>query len=137
MTDSDGRGQNRGQSISQYTGMLTVHVMTPWAPVVIRLAIAVLPGGVDLLILGSKTLRKQLNIDILGGLRAKVLGHGNLAESEHGLAAVPGASSTVTVGLRKLIVSLGAMQTIADAEEARIPVYRFNRGSGWRGNRVW
>lgn len=37
--------------------------------------------------------------------------------SEYGLAAVPGAGSTVAVGLRRMTVSIKALQTIADAEE--------------------
>lgn len=53
---------------------------TPWAPVVIRLAVAVVPGGDDVLILGSKTLRAQPNTDILRGLWAKAMVRGELAE---------------------------------------------------------
>lgn len=47
----------------------------------------------------------------------KALGHGELAESKHGLAAVPGADFTVAVDLRRVKVYLGAMQMIPDAEE--------------------
>ena len=41
----------------QQTFVLKVSDLTPWGPVVIQLAEAVLPGGDDVLILGSKTLR--------------------------------------------------------------------------------
>lgn len=77
------------KNISWQTGVPATHAMTPWAPVVIRLAVSMLPGDAAL-ILGSKAPRLQLNIDILKGLRTKVLYFGELAESEHGLAAVPG-----------------------------------------------
>lgn len=51
------------------------------------------------------------------GLRANALGHGELAESEDGQVAVPGADSTTAVGIRSVTVSLAAMQSVADAEE--------------------
>lgn len=75
----------RGQSLSQQTGMLTAHITTPSVPVVIRLAVAALPGegGNGFLTLDSKTLREQLNVDLMEELRARVLSHGELAESEH------------------------------------------------------
>lgn len=69
------------------------------------------------MILGSKTFRDQLNIDVMEGLRAKALGHGKFAESEHGLDAVHSAGSAVTIGVRRVTLSLGAIQTIADAKE--------------------
>lgn len=48
-------------------------------------------------------------------MRAKAVGHGEL--EKYGLAAVTGAGSAVMAGLRRVTVSLRAMQTIADAEE--------------------
>lgn len=74
-------------------------------------------GGDGVLILGPKALREQVDIDMMEGLWAKTLGHGELAEHDHDLAAVTGAASTVAVGLRRVTVSLRAMHTIADAEE--------------------
>lgn len=56
MTVSDGWGGK----VAQQKG-----VLTPWTPVVTGLAVAVLPGGGDVLIAGFKTLRKQLNICIM------------------------------------------------------------------------
>lgn len=70
MTVADGRGK----TIFQQTGVLTAHLLTPWAPVVILLAVAVVPGGDGVLILGSKARREQLNIDEMESLRAKALG---------------------------------------------------------------
>lgn len=51
------------------------------------------------------------------GMRAKALGHGLLAKSEHGQASLPGTCSTVAVGLRRVTVSLGVMHSTAGAEE--------------------
>lgn len=51
--------------------------------------------GGDVIILGFKTLREQLSIDIMEGLQAKALLYSELTESEHSLAAVPVAGSTV------------------------------------------
>lgn len=47
----------------------------------------------------------------------KALVQGELAESEHGLADVHGAGSTVAVGLRRVTMYLGAMQIVVDADE--------------------
>lgn len=76
-----------------------------------------IPGVGDVVILGSKALREQLNIDIMEIIRAKALGPDDLTEFDHGLAGVPRAGSTVAVGLRRVTVPLGAMQRIAGAEE--------------------
>lgn len=44
---------DRRQKISQQAGVLT-YVVMPWAPAVIRLAVAVLPGGEDVLIWATR-----------------------------------------------------------------------------------
>lgn len=49
----------------------TDSVQIPWMLVVIKLAVAVLPSGDDVLILGSMTLWEQLNVDIMEGLEAR------------------------------------------------------------------
>lgn len=113
MTVADGQ---RAETFQQ-TGVLTAHVLTPWAPMVIRWTVAVLPGGDDVMILNSKALREQLNIDIMEGLRAKPLIRDERADSGHGLTAVSDAGSTVSIGLRRVAVSAGAMQTTTDAGE--------------------
>lgn len=97
-------------------GALTVHAMTPRKPVVMCVSVAVFPGD-DVLILDSKTLREQLNADAMEGLRGKALGYDELPESEHCLAVAPGVVSAVAVSLRRIPMSLGAMQTMADPEE--------------------
>lgn len=43
------------------------------APVGIKVVMVVLPGGDDVLILGSKTLLEQLGIDVMNGLRGTAL----------------------------------------------------------------
>ena len=55
MSIVDGRKRN----LMLQTGILKAHTMTPWAPVVIRLAVAILPGGDATLILDSKTPRSS------------------------------------------------------------------------------
>lgn len=47
--------------------------MTPWAPVVIKLAPAVLPGDNGVLIIDSKSMREHLGIDAMSSLRHTVL----------------------------------------------------------------
>lgn len=42
----------------------------------IKLAMAVLPDGDDVLILESRALREKLNMDFMEGLKAKALGSG-------------------------------------------------------------
>lgn len=67
MTVTDGRGK----SVSQQTGVLKAQILTPQAAVVVRLTIAVLVGGDEVIILGSKTPREQPNIDLTEGLSCK------------------------------------------------------------------
>lgn len=74
-------------------------------------------GLQGVLILGSKTLRKQIYINVMEGSRAKASCHGELIDSENGLAAVPDSGSTATFGLQAVTVSLGAIQTISHAEK--------------------
>lgn len=59
---TDGRTRN----LTVKTGLLTAHIMTLWAPAMIRLMGAVLPGCDDTKTRGSKTLREQLNTDVKG-----------------------------------------------------------------------
>lgn len=61
-------------SFIQQTSLLTATILTPWAPVVIRLSVAIVLGGDDNHNLGAKTLREQLNIDATQGLKVKTMG---------------------------------------------------------------
>lgn len=72
----DGRERN----LTQQTGHLAAHIMMPWAPVVIRLTVAILQGGDDTLVLGSEILREQLSIDVMDGLQTRVQGQRELQE---------------------------------------------------------
>ena len=105
----------RSVSLTQQTCMLKVSALTPWGQVSVRLAVAVLPGGDDVLILGSKTLREQLNINVMDGLMAKVMGPG-----------IPGAGGQEElarrlgghVSIRLVSLALDAVQEIVDLETA-------------------
>lgn len=69
----------RGVSNSYQTGLVAATVLTPWVSVVMRLSLAILPAGVnDVLTFGTKTLREQLDIDIMQGLKAEVVGRASL-----------------------------------------------------------
>lgn len=48
--------------------------MMPWVPVLIRLAVALLPGGDNKLILSSNKLREQLKINVMDKLRVVAQG---------------------------------------------------------------
>lgn len=43
--------------LTQRKYLITASVLTPWIPVDIKLAVAVLPGGSDVIILGWRALR--------------------------------------------------------------------------------
>ena len=66
----------RAVQIERHTSSLTATIMTPWAPVTIRLALVVMPGEDDLLILGSKMLREKVSIDVMKQLRDTVAASG-------------------------------------------------------------
>lgn len=60
-------------SLLQRTGQVKVTVMTPWMPVVNDLPLAAPPEDDDMLIIGSKSSRKRLGVDVMVGLRDNVL----------------------------------------------------------------
>ena len=95
---------------------LTATIMTPWAPVTIRLALAVMPGKGDLLILGSKMLREKLSTDVMKQLRDTAAASGGGASStEHAPAEVPAMLPEI-FGVRRVVVIMEAMQKVADIE---------------------
>ena len=55
--------------IERQTFSLMAAIVTPWGPVSIRLALAVMPGEDDLFSLAPKTLREELSIDVMEELR--------------------------------------------------------------------
>ena len=92
------------------TCTLTATIMTPWVPIVVRLALAVMPGENDLLILGPKTLPETLDIDVMKQLRDTAAASGGGASSmDHAPAEVPTMPPGV-IGVRRVAVTMEAMQ---------------------------
>ena len=105
----------RAVPIERQTCSLTAITMTPWGPVTIWLALAVLPGEDDLLILGSKTLREKLDIDVMRQLRdTAVASGGSPRGTEPAPAEVPPSPPQI-IGVRLVKVTMEAMQ-VADME---------------------
>ena len=52
---------------------LHLTIETPWGPIRFTMLFIVLPGGGDVVIIGQKTLREKLGIDIMAQLKASVL----------------------------------------------------------------
>ena len=52
---------------------LHLTIETPWGPVRFTMPFIVLPGGGDVVIIGQKTLREKLGIDVMAQLKASVL----------------------------------------------------------------
>ena len=52
---------------------LQLAIEMPWAPVRFTMPFPVLPGGGDVVIMGQKTLRKKLGIDVMAQLKTSVL----------------------------------------------------------------
>lgn len=78
----------RGIPNSYQTGLLAETVLTSWVSVVMRLSVAILSAGVnDVLTLGTRTLREQLDIGIMQGLKAKLVGRASLEAPVTGWAA--------------------------------------------------
>ena len=48
-------------------------IETPWGPVRFSMPFTVLPGGGDVVVIGQKTLREKLGIDVMAQLKASVL----------------------------------------------------------------
>ena len=96
--------------IERNTFSLTATIMTPWAPVTIRLALAVIPGEDDLLILGSKTMREKLSVDVIKQLRDTTVASGGGASiTERAPAEVPAMPPEI-IGMRRVAVTMKAMQ---------------------------
>ena len=101
--------------IKRQTCSLTATIMTPWAPVTIRLALAVIPGEDNLLILKSNTLRKKLSIDVMKEVRDTAAASGGGASiTEHAPAEEPAMPPEI-IGARRVAVTMEAMQ-LADIE---------------------
>ena len=88
--------------------------MTPWAPVTIRLALAVLPGEDGLLNL--EKLREKLNIDMMKQVRdTAAASWGGASSTERTHAKVPAMPPKI-IGVRRVAVTIEVMQKVADIE---------------------
>ena len=107
----------RAVPIERQTCSLTATIITLGASVTIRLALVVMPGENDLLVLGPKTLRKKLSIDVMKQLQDTAAASGGGASSaEHASAELPAMPPEV-IGVRRVAVTVEAMQNVADIEE--------------------
>ena len=89
--------------------------MTPWAPVTVLLALAVISGEDDLLTRGSKTLREKLSIDVMKQLRdTSAVSGGGASITVHAPAEVPVMPPEI-IGVRRMALTMEAMQ-LADIE---------------------
>ena len=65
-------------------------IETPWGPVRFIMSSIVLPGGSDAVIIGQKTVREKLGIDVMAQLHASVLtAHGR--DNGHEIETTAGA----------------------------------------------
>ena len=81
----------------------------------VLLALAVMPGEDDLLVLGSKTLREKLSIDVMKQLRdTSAVSGGGTSITEHAPAEVPVMPHEI-IGVRRVALTMEAMQ-LADIE---------------------
>ena len=75
----------RKVAMVERTGRVQVTLHAPWAPVVIGLVLAVIPGDDDLLIVGNKTTKDRLGIAVMACLnRTAITGLRQNSEDESG-----------------------------------------------------
>lgn len=86
-------------------------------PVAIRLLVTILPAGDDVLILGNKTLREQLGINLVQALNTKTMGCAAPEAPVTGGTTPSKRNAAGAVRLRQLSASLLKVQTVADCEE--------------------
>lgn len=61
----------RETSVQEETWLTHIAVLTPWAPVEVKLALTLLPALDEALIIGSKSRRDRLGIGVLVTLKEK------------------------------------------------------------------
>ena len=102
--------------VRNQTRTLQVAIGAPWGPVVISTAFAVIPGTDSVLILGSKTLRKKLGIDVMASLKGKAQGgdrsSGDMPED---------VGSRGGISLRCVAVTMKGMQVAGKVAAAMEP----------------
>ena len=106
--------------VRNQTRTLQVAIETPWGPVVISSAFAVIPGIDSVLILQSKTLRETLGIDTISSLKSKTQG-GDTSSGE----MPEDVGSRGGMSLRNVAVTMRGMQ--GEGKEASVlePRYEF------------
>ena len=108
----------------------TLHVAigTPWGPVVISTAFAVISGTDSVLILGSKTLREKLGIDVMAYLKGKAQG------GDRSSADMPDdVGSRGGISLRRVAVTMKGMQAAGKVSAAMEPRDEFVEDAVARG----
>ena len=107
----------RNVMVKNQTRTLQVAIGTPWGPVVISTAFAVIPGTYSVLILGSKTLREKLGIDVMASFKSKAQGGDKLSGD-----MPEDVGSRGGISLRRAAVTMKGMQAadkVAAAMESR------------------
>ena len=102
--------------IEWQTFTLTATIITTWAPVAIRLELAVMPGEDDLLTLGSKPLREKLDIDVIKQLRDTAVASTSGTSSTESAPAEISAMPPEIIGVRRTAVTMEVVQQVADIE---------------------
>ena len=102
--------------VRNQTRTLQVAIGTPWGPGVMFTAFAVIPGTDSVLIVGSKTLREKLGIDVMASLKGKAQGgdrsSGDIPED---------VGSRDGISLRRVAVTMKGMQAAGKVAAAMEP----------------
>ena len=114
--------------VRNQTSILQVAIGTPWGPVVISTAFAVIPGNDSELILGSKTLREKLGIDVMVSLKGKAQG-GDRSTGE----MIEDVVSRGGIPLRHVAVTMKGMQAAGKVAAAMEPRDEFVENMVVRG----
>ena len=114
--------------VRNQTRTLQVAIGTPWGPVVLSTAFAVIPATDSVLILGSKTLREKLGIDIMASLKGKAHGgdrsSGDIPED---------VDSRGGISLRRVAVTMEGKKAAGKMATAMEPRDEFVDDVGARG----
>ena len=102
--------------VRNQTRTLQVAIGTPWDPVVISTVFAVIPGTDSVLILGSKTLREKLVIDVMASLKSKAQGCGRLSGD-----MPEDVDSRGGISLRRVAVTMKGMRAAGKVAAATKP----------------
>jgi len=107
----------RGISISQQAGVLTVNILTPSAPFVVRLSVAILREGEHVLIVNARAFRGTATIEAVQGLEAEAVRSATPKTPATGGATARERESSGDVSVQWLTESLAELQRIADGED--------------------